>query len=216
LLDSLARAYPQGGWQLHIHLINPSPETTDWIVSLRQSGTPLCATLERMTPRAAETSDTHRIIETRAYYACARFRILPRLLEQYAQPLWIIDADILALRPIDTLLTEAGDPTPHIGIIPLGKQAHCLSEYVYAAISYYAPTPMTLRFTRTLARQINHLLACDRWGWGLDQAAIFSVLAWFERHHPDFRAARIPCFFVSDKDHDHSAAYFRSLVGSTK
>ncbi|MDR2112515.1 MAG: outer membrane protein assembly factor BamD [Candidatus Accumulibacter sp.] len=218
LLSSLARTYPQDGWRLHIHLINPAPETGDWIAGLRQSGTPLCATVERMAPRATETSDTRRIIETRTYYACARFRILPRLLEQYAQPLWIIDADMLARRPIDTLLAEAGDPAPHLGIIPLDgrARARCLYEEYYLSMSYYAPSPATLRFTRTLARQINHLLACDRWGWGLDQAAIFAVVAWFERHHPDFRIARIPRSFVSDIDKGHSDAYFHSLVGSVE
>ncbi|MDR1936507.1 MAG: hypothetical protein LBS49_13190 [Candidatus Accumulibacter sp.] len=214
LLDSLARVYPPGGWRLHIHLINPVSATRDWIVGLRQSGTPLCATTEHVAPRAAETSDTRRIVETRTYYACARFCVLPRLLEQYARPLWVIDADMLALRPVDTLLAEAGDPAPHIGIVPLGARARCLSEYIWLSVSYYSLAPATLRFTRTLARQINHLLACDQWGWGLDQTTFFAVLAWFERHHPDFRVARIPCSLVDDKDDKHSTAYFRSLVGS--
>jgi hypothetical protein len=214
LLDSFARVYPEGGWRLHVHLINPAAGTLGWIASYRRSGIPLCVTAERQAFRPAETADAHRIVEMRTYYACARFRILPRLLEYYARPLWVIDADMLALRPIDTLLAETGDTSAHIGAAPLGKSARCLSEYVGLALGYYAPAPETLRFARTLARQINHQLACGHWGWGLDQTTFFAVLAWFKRHCPDFRMARIPRSCVVDKDGRHPDAYFLSLVGS--
>jgi DNA-binding transcriptional LysR family regulator len=213
LLDSFTRTYPKGGWRLHIHLINPVSGTLDWIANRQRSGIPLCVTAEQQALRPTETADAHRIIEMRTYHACARFRILPRLLEYYARPLWVIDADMLALRPIDTLLAETGDASAHIGIVP-GKGARCLSEYVWLSLSHYVPAPETLRFTRTLARQLNHQLACDHWGWGLDQTTFFAVLAWFKRHRPDFRIAHIPCSCVGEPDGQHPDAYFRSLVGS--
>jgi hypothetical protein len=195
-------------------LINPATETLDEIANHQRSGISLCVTAERQALRPSETADTHRIVEMRTYYACARFRILPRLLEHYARPLWVIDADMLALRPIDTLLAETGNTSAHIGIVSLGRRARCLSEYVWLALSYYAPAPETLCFARTLARQINHQLACDHWGWGLDQTTFFAVLAWFKRHHPDFRVVCIPWSCVADKDGRQPNACFRSLVGS--
>ena len=216
LLESLAQTYPDGGWLLHAHLINPTSETLDWIARLQKTGTPVAVTSETMLPRLAETSDTRRIVETRTYYACARFRVLPLLLEHYACPLWVIDADMQAQRSIDTLFAEAGQikACNGLAVVPMEARGRCLYEYIWLSLSYYAPTPETLAFTRTLARYINHQLANERWGWGLDQAAFFAVLAWFERHVPDLEITRIPSTFVGDSLQSHPDAFFLSLVGS--
>lgn len=215
LIESLANTYADESWLLHVHLVNPEPETQQWILAKQQAGTPLAATIERMTPRPAETCDTHRIIETRTYYACARFRALPCLLERYARPLWVVDADMKARRTVDSLFEEAEiNDLPDIGFIPLGQFARCLSEFIWLSLSYFRPTPVVQRFAGTLARYIDYHLSNDLWGWGLDQTAFFSVITWFERRYPELRVARLPSAFVADPHHDSAQAFFHSLVGS--
>lgn len=218
LLDSLTRTYPDGAWLLHVHLVNPTPATLDWVRQLQQAGRAVAATSEQRAERPSETTDTRRIIEMRTFFACARFRVLPALLAHYASPLWVIDADMQAQRPIDTLFaetlaTDAAAPQG-LGIVPMESLGRCVYEYIWLSLSYYAATPQTLDFTRTLARYINHQLADDHWGWGLDQAAFFAVLAWFERHEPGLEVARIPSACIADGLQNHPAAFFTSLVGS--
>ena len=216
LLESLTRTYPDGAWLLHVHLVNPARATLDWIARLQQAGTPVAATSEQRPVRPSETRDTRRTVEMRTYYACARFRVLPELLAHYARPLWVIDADMQAQRPIDTLFAETGQAEAGKGlvVVPMEARGRCLYEYIWLSLSYYAPTPETLAFTRTLARYINHHLANDHWGWGLDQAAFFAVLAWFERHVPALEVARISSACIADGLQNHPKAFFASLVGS--
>ena len=216
LLDSLARTYPDGAWLLHVHLVNPAPATLDWIRQLQQAGRPVAATSEQCAERPNETTDTRRIIEMRTFFACARFRVLPELLAHYACPLWVIDADMQAQRPIDTLFAETRQATAPrgLGIVPMESLGRCVYEYIWLSLSYYAATPQTLAFTRALARYINHQLADDHWGWGLDQAAFFAVLAWFERHEPTLEVIRLPTACIADSLQNHPAAFFASLVGS--
>ena len=216
LLDSLARTYPDGAWLLHVHLVNPAPATLDWIRQLQQAGRPVAATSEQCAERPNETTDTRRIIEMRTFFACARFRVLPELLAHYACPLWVIDADMQAQRPIDTLFAETRQATAPrgLGIVPMESLGRCVYEYIWLSLSYYAATPQTLAFTSALARYINHQLADDHWGWGLDQAAFFAVLAWFERHEPALEVVRLPTACIADSLQNHPAAFFASLVGS--
>jgi hypothetical protein len=130
--------------------------------------------------------------------------------------LWVIDADMQAQRPIDTLFAETshGQACNGLGIVPMETRGRCLYEYIWLSLSHYAPTPETHAFTRTLARYINHHLANDHWGWGLDQAAFFAVLAWFERHVPALEVSRIPSACIADSLQNHPEAFFVSLVGS--
>ncbi len=216
LIDSLTHTQAESPWLLHAHLVNPTQETLNWIAARQHAGTPVAATVESVPFRETEIVGTRRVVEMRTYYACARFRMLPHLLAHYAQPLWVIDADMRALRPVHTLLEEAGYGAANIdaGIVPLNERARCLTEYVWLSLSYYAPSPETQRFTQVLARYLNRQLAHDLWGWGLDQAAFFAVLAWSERHTPSFRVARLPYDFIADRDVQHPQAYFTSRVAS--
>lgn len=218
LASSLAGIYGTDGWLLHVHVINPGANANEVIDELRASGIPIACSSERITLPQTETTKVNRIVEARTYYACARLRLLPELLDTYRVPVWLIDVDMVAISDLTAaMVTVEGLRKADVAFIFLEHKGRCLTEKVFLSLSCYWPTPMGRRYARVLRGYIDAMLAAERWGWGLDQAAAFCSLRWLQRNEPDFEVVPLPAEWVANSDtecNQIASACFKSLVGS--
>lgn len=216
LIETLKETQVTEEWLLHAHLINPSQETLAWIAQLQAHGEQIAATCEAIAPPPSATTDTHKVVEARTYYACARLCALPLLLAQYQCPTWVIDVDMEALRSTSALKTQfrINPETTDLAIVPMAERGRCLYEYIWLSLSYFTPSEKTIRYTKLLSRYINHQLKLGHWGWGLDQAAFYATLQWYQRFEPTLEVVQLPSQIVEDQEFASANAYFRSHVGS--
>lgn len=217
LIDSLDANYGAGKWLLHAHLINPSARLKAQLDERILAGTPLEYSEKALQLPASDTLHNRSVVEARTYYACARFLVLPELLEKFNCPIWVIDSDMLAVGDLRNAVARTLTVPFDLAFIHLGDDARCMYEKIFVTLSCFCPTTLGLRFARTLAAYLNAMFRLGHWGWGLDQAAIFCTQKWLRRHHPDLRIAAIDRAIIADspeKSYGHELCCFRSLIGS--
>jgi len=211
-LETFARHRAESGLSLHLHIVNGDathlslipPHTDDLLCGIT------CETLDL--PR----EEIHRVDlcrEHRTYYACARFRLLPMLLEHYACPLWVLDIDIEINRSLSTLCPPHYAHTD-IAYIPLS--AGWAGPFVSCFVTIFGifPTPMGLQTAQLIRASIEERLAIGQSGWGLDQAVIANTLCYMRRHHPDFHVTPLNAGLVGSKNTPTESPLLTSLVGS--
>jgi glycosyltransferase involved in cell wall biosynthesis/tetratricopeptide (TPR) repeat protein len=152
---------------IHIHIVNRLP-STDLI--LARIGSRISRGRLRVTEEVIDLgalSDT----ESRTYYACRRFYVLPEIIRIYAKPVLCADVDQLVMRPVRSLLEQMNGYD--VGLLHDPLNAFNLASYFSATAAFFAPTPAAIIFAKNVRRYIDHFLAGrDVAMWHLDQAAL--------------------------------------------
>ncbi|MDQ2106628.1 tetratricopeptide repeat protein, partial [Azospirillum sp. C340-1] len=174
LLDSV-EALAGGGVAVHVHVVNPSPET---LADLARRGERLPLGISR--ERVDFTGwDDHR---RTTYYACIRFLRWHQLMTRWGRPLLHLDADC----------TLAGNGASGIGSLTERMQGCDVAllrdarwrgptREITVCFAGFQPTPRGRAFLALTAAYIGAFLREGRGYWMLDQAAPFAVLDALER-----------------------------------
>lgn len=163
LLDSVER---HGGAAVHVHVVNPSPET-EAALSAWSARLPLGFSRERTDLTGW---DEHR---RKTYYACIRFVRWHQLLQRWGRPLVHVDADC----------TLAADPTGlaaemdgyDLGLLR-DRRGRGPTRDVTVCFAWFQPTERGALMLSRTAAYIAALLQAGEGYWMLDQAAPFCVL----------------------------------------
>ena len=115
--------------------------------------------------------------EARHYYHAVRFIRFFQALKRSGKPLWLLDADVHALRDPYPILDRIKGFDLAIRTNPLAFEP---SLKIMACCVGVAPTARGLAFARRTAAYIHLMKERGTWGWGVDQMALFSTYAYME------------------------------------
>jgi tetratricopeptide (TPR) repeat protein len=167
LLESIAATLPHGGGGgVHVHVVNPSPETEAALDRWR-TRLPLGYSRERLD---FSGWDDHR---RTTYYACVRFLRWHQLLTRQSRPLVHVDADC-TLRADLTSLSD-GLRDADVGLLRDGRGRGPTRE-ITVCFAWFQPTEASRAFLSRTAAYIADALRRGEGYWMLDQAAPFCVL----------------------------------------
>lgn len=170
LLDSV-EARAGGGVAVHVHVVNPSPET---LADLARRGERLPLGVSREEVDFTGWDDHRRT----TYYACIRFLRWHQLMTRWGRPLLHLDADCTLADDIGGLaaLLAGADA----GLLRDGRWRGPTRE-ITVCFAAFQPTPRGRAFLALTAAYIGAFLREGRGFWMLDQAAPFAVLDALER-----------------------------------
>jgi hypothetical protein len=181
LVTSLARR-AGARFALHFHLVNPDPAAEALMERLRAtSALPIVC--------SRESTDLSALGERqrRTYLSCARYLMLPELLERYAKPMLIADADQLVVADLRGLLLELSKHD--VGVLRNDREIDSLLALISASVLAVNHTPAGGRFVRTLCDTVTERMADPAGlGWHLDQAGLAVAHLW----HSEIRTLRLP------------------------
>lgn len=151
---------------VHIHLINPDHAAMADLARLRHVvSLPLIWSTETV------ATDDLGAMQRRAYYASARFLVLPELRRLYSVLIIAADIDQLVIRELAPIMADARPAD--IGLIKFNAQAANILALVSATFVIVNPTPGAAQFLATvhdvLAERMSDPAA---FGWHMDQAAL--------------------------------------------
>ncbi|MBI5558989.1 MAG: hypothetical protein HY885_15285 [Deltaproteobacteria bacterium] len=181
MLLSLQQKMADDDWMVHVHVVNPDQECLQAADELRQAEVPLVMSWDYPLLPKQMASETETI-EHRTLYACRRIQLWPWALENYKCPVWIVDCDMEAVRPL-----PAVDMGTDAGFIRFSSALMPLYQEFFLSSGYIRPTHEGIRFARAMAAYIQHYLDQRLWVWSLDQVAIYCVSAWLEEIGLPFR-----------------------------
>jgi hypothetical protein len=151
---------------VHFHLINPDHAAMADVARL-QHASPLPVVWSKETAALEDLGADQR----RAYYASARFLVLPELRRRYSVPIIAADIDQLVIRNLTSILADSA--AADIGLIKFSTQAANILALVSATSLIVNPTQGAACFLNTvhdvLAERMSDPTA---FGWHLDQAAL--------------------------------------------
>ena len=173
----LCRGYAEMGVRepLHFHVVAPQPDSFELFDQMKSdnAGLNLGLSFEESGPWR------HPV-----YYTCARFFAIERLLPRYGLPVLALDADILPKVPPGVFVEHAGNAD--FACIDTGRNEP--ASVYQASVMYFPDRPETLDFISLLQRFVASKLDKPPFlTWMLDQAAMYSVLAWLAKTRPSFR-----------------------------
>ncbi|MDH6593193.1 hypothetical protein M2165_003082 [Variovorax sp. TBS-050B] len=177
VVGSVARSTERRG-ALHLHVINPDEAASALAEELRRKPGVTIST---------EHVDLEclQIIERKTYYSCARYLLLPELLDRAAGPVVVVDMDQLVMRDPAPLLALARQGDVAVLRFP-GSEFNALST-ISATLLVVAPTEGGRAFAGRLQEHITRAIPA-RMLWHLDQAAL--AKAFFSM--PQLRRVAIP------------------------
>lgn len=110
----------------------------------------------------------------RLYFHAARFIRLYQDITRTGRATWLLDADVRLVRtPIPLFKAFKGFDVAISG----NPSAFEPTAKITASCIGIAPTELGLEYARRVAGYIAHWKAQDRWGWGVDQMALYSCYA---------------------------------------
>jgi hypothetical protein len=171
---------------LHVHLINPDPAAEALLERLRaKPALPIICSRENV------DLSTLGERQRRTYLACARYLMLPELLERYGKPILVADADQLVVADLRGLLRELA--THDVGLLRNDRQIHNILALVSASPLGINHTPGGRQFVRTLCDTVTGRMA-DPAGlsWHLDQAGLAIAHLW----RSDIKTLRLPVWIM--------------------
>ncbi|KAA0680819.1 tetratricopeptide repeat protein [Azospirillum brasilense] len=175
LLDSVeAQA---GSVAVHVHVVNPSPETLADLARRRER-LPLGTSREEVDFTGW---DDHR---RTTYYACIRFLRWHQLMTRWGRPLLHLDADCTLAGSLDTL--AASLERADTGLLRDARWRGPTRE-ITVCFAAFQPTPRGRAFLALTAAYIGAFLRERRGFWMLDQAAPFAVLDALQRQEESLR-----------------------------
>ena len=122
-----------------------------------------------------ESIDTAKLPSSKLLYACARFILLPALMEYYRKPVIVLDLDALVMRDLGALLRTASHASVAVPLVNQGRGEP--TETLWAALVCFSTQPAAHTLAALAANYILEEIACGRGYWFLDQAALLAVLA---------------------------------------
>ncbi len=153
---------------LHLHAVNPTPETIALLDELRSGPVSVIVSTEQAALDGLDET------EQRCFYACSRFLILPDLLAMYNLPILVADIDQLVLRPPTALLSVLGDADA--ALLRFDNARHNILSLVSATLMLAGAGLGGRRFAETLRDWLLARMAEDGGlAWHLDQAALAVV-----------------------------------------
>jgi tetratricopeptide (TPR) repeat protein len=157
---------------VHIHLLDGTPE--QWTAYARDcAGSNVRLSLSGETSKASKRDNNYGPL----YFHSVRFVRFYEFLNRTQRPALLLDADVNLLRDPRPLLARLPDFDLALRSLPAvfepnGKMmASCVSV---------SPSPIGLAFAKRVAAYIAFFRQNERWGWGIDQAALFSSYAAFQ------------------------------------
>ncbi len=180
LANSLARR-AGARLALHLHLVNPDLAAEELLQRLRATPSlPILCSREQVDRSAFGER------QWRTYLSCARYLVLPELLDRYARPMLVADADQLVVGDLRGVLREVA--AHDVGVLRNDWQIANILCLVSASILAVNATPGGRRFARTLCDAVVGRMA-DPVGlsWHLDQAGLAVAHLW----HRDVRTLRL-------------------------
>jgi tetratricopeptide (TPR) repeat protein len=180
---------------LHLHLVNPNPAAEALLERLRTKPVlPIVCSRESVDLSALGER------QRRTYLSCARYLVLPELLERYAKPMLVADADQLVVADLRPLLRDLAEHD--IGLLRNDRMIHNILALVSASVLGVNDSRDGRRFVRTLRDTISERMA-DPAGlsWHLDQASLAVTHLW----HSEIRTLPLP-EWIMDSTIDPTAA----------
>jgi hypothetical protein len=171
---------------LHFHLINPDAAAEELLARLRsQLAVPIACSRESVV--LADLNERQR----RTYLSCARFLVLPDILDRYGRLLIVADADQLVIRNLSPLIQALAGHD--VGLRLDEMQVANILALVSASILAINPTSGGSRFVRTV-REVLAERMDDPAGlsWHLDQAALAVTHLWV----PEIKTCRFPLWIM--------------------
>ncbi|HTH96153.1 MAG TPA: hypothetical protein VL574_01980 [Stellaceae bacterium] len=170
------------GFDMHVHVVNPTTDSRalieDLVGKLQLGG------------RLSASTSIDRY-GTSTSFACARFEVVPLLLEHLGRTIVAIDIDVGAtprLRDLAANLPEAG-----FACFETGRREP--ASVHQASIMAFSADDAGLGFVRDLAAYCRPKLHYpSRLNWMLDQAALFSLTRLYARTRSDFRYVALDRF----------------------
>jgi tetratricopeptide (TPR) repeat protein len=172
--------------QFHLHVINPPADLWARVDAYKAAlGDPAIAVSTEWLDVETWTEETRR-----TWFACARFRLLPHLMEAYAAPILMLDADLLVLRDLTGLLAAASEGD--IAVVAT-EQHRCEPwNWFWADVTYFNATASALACADLIARYIEQQLQDGRAHWFLDQIALSACLLAGYHDQPEPVLVRLP------------------------
>jgi tetratricopeptide (TPR) repeat protein len=166
---------------MHLHLINPNPAAEALLERLRVN-----PVLPIVCSRESVDLSAFGERQRRTYMSCARYLILPDLLERYSRPILVADADQLVVADLRPLLRDLEQHD--VGLMRDDLQIPNIISLISASVVAINFSPGGLRFARTLRDTVTERMADPAGlGWHLDQAGLAVAHLW----HRDIRTLRL-------------------------
>ncbi|WP_158306038.1 tetratricopeptide repeat protein [Azospirillum sp. B510] len=178
LVNSINQNHPHPA-VLHIHAINPDARSDAEIARIK-NGFPRIQIVYSFEKTDIEPFGD----EKKTYFACARFLILPCLLQMYDKPILMLDMDLLLLRDPSPLRDMVGKAD----FAAVGGSMMEIWNEMWADVVYIQPGRRSVDFFDFAARYMLHFLVTGRSRWFLDQIALFVAR---HRQQPDEKRAEI-------------------------
>lgn len=167
LAGNLAARAP--GIGLHLHVVNPTPESEARVARVRdltQGHLDFALTRENVDLSRFDGPLSH--LPAKTYFSCARFLALPALLARYRRPILACDIDLAPTRDPRPWLDElaAADAGANV------KIRYDFANHLLATMVYVGDTPAARDFAGVVAGYCRHFLEARQAAWTLDQIAL--------------------------------------------
>ncbi|MBN8871263.1 MAG: tetratricopeptide repeat protein [Rhodospirillales bacterium] len=174
------------GCQFHLHVINPPSDLDARMAAWRAAlgGPPVVVSTESLDTAGWDAD------RCRTWYACARFRLLPHLMESYAAPVLMLDTDLLVLRDLNGLLEAAAEGD--IALVATERHRQEPWNWFWADVLFFNATNAALACADLVARYIDWHLQEGRAHWFLDQIALTACLVAGFREQVEPRIVTLP------------------------
>jgi tetratricopeptide (TPR) repeat protein len=156
--------------QFHLHVINPPPDLWARIDAYKAALNDAAIAVSTEQVACEEWSEEKR----RTWFACARFRLLPHLMESYAAPILMLDIDLLVLRDLTALLSASAEGD--VALVATERHRCEPWNWFWADAVYFNATAPALACADLIARYIDQQLCDGRAHWFLDQIALTACL----------------------------------------
>jgi hypothetical protein len=176
LSGNLAARAP--GIALHLHVVNPTPESEARLARVRdltQGHLDFAVTRETVDLSRFEGAEAH--LPAKTYYTCARFLALPALLARYRRPILVCDIDLAPTRDPRPWLDElaAADAGANV------KIRYDFANHLLATMVYVGDTAAGREFAARVAGYCRYFLAARQAAWTLDQVALRATHLYLRR-----------------------------------
>jgi tetratricopeptide (TPR) repeat protein len=128
--------------------------------------------------------------QAKTWYACTRFLQLPELIKRWGKPILMLDADLMAIRPLAPLLEMSAHAD--IGLMSHALKRADIWSLTYADVLHVNPTPGAMDYLDLTRRYVAHFLKPGNAHWFLDQAAMAGALLGGYRDRPAPRIVWYP------------------------
>ncbi|MCG5238962.1 tetratricopeptide repeat protein [Azospirillum doebereinerae] len=188
LLESIRLVGAHGN--VHLHVINATERSRDIVAEIESSsGTSLGLSTEE-TSNIWKGSALHKRADfIKTYYACARFIRIPEFSRLYGRPIVQIDTDCLLTS--DLLELPICNQEADVGFLFDGIRTGPARQF-NATFFFLNNHAKSLEYAELVARYVAHFIVFDLPLWGLDQAALYCVYRYMQRHGTEPTAASIP------------------------